>query len=59
MALELALLQTTFQIQDFEARCPGVHRRSLQRDVAGLIEKGLLEASGATSRIDYRVSGNV
>jgi Fic family protein len=59
VALELALLQTTFRMQDFEARCPGVHRRSLQRDVASLIEKGLLEASGATNRVVYRSSGNV
>ena len=59
VALELVLLQTTFQIQDFEARCPGVHRRSLQRDLLGLLEKGLLEAEGATNRILYRASGKL
>lgn len=56
MAIELVLLKTTFQIQDFEARCPGVHRRSLQRDLAGLLQKGLLEAEGATNRMVYRAS---
>jgi Fic family protein len=45
-ALELALQQTTFRIQDFEARCPGVHRRSLQRDLAGLLQKDLLQGRG-------------
>ena len=59
LAVELALRQTTFQIQDFEARCPGVHRRSLQRDLAGLLETGLLEAEGATNRVVYRASGAV
>ena len=59
LALELALRQSRFQIQDFEARCPGVHRRSLQRDLAGLIEKGLLEAEGATNRVVYRASDAV
>jgi len=57
IALELALLKTTFQIQDFEAKCPGVHRRSLQRDLAGLLEQGILEAEGATNRMVYRTSG--
>ena len=57
IALELAVLQGTFRIQDFEGRCPGVHRRSLQRDLAGLIKKGLLEADGATNRVVYRASG--
>lgn len=58
-ALELALPQTTFRIQDFEARWPGVHRRSLQRDLARLVEKGLLEAEGATNRAVYRASGHL
>ena len=56
IALELALVQTSFQIQDFEVKCPGVHRRSLQRDLRGLLEKGLLEAEGATNRLVYRAS---
>ncbi len=59
IALELALVQSSFQIHDFEAQCPGVHRRSLQRDLRGLLEQGLLEAEGATNRLVYRASSKL
>lgn len=39
------------------ARCPGVHRRSLQRDLRDLIEKHLVVAEGATNRLVYRAAG--
>ena len=45
------------RMEDFEARCPGVHRRSLQRDLRALIEKHLIVAEGATNRLIYRVAG--
>ena len=54
LALALALEKGEFQVQDLEAECPGVHRRSLQRDLRSLIEKGLLEARGGTNRLVYR-----
>ena len=54
VALELALGQTEFQIQDFQARCPEVHRRSLQRDLRRLLEMRLLQGVGATNRLKYR-----
>jgi Fic family protein len=57
MALELGLEMSEFRMADFEARCPGVHRRSLQRDLRALIEKHLLVAEGATNRLIYRVAG--
>lgn len=44
-------------IQDFEALCPGVNRRSLQRDLKGLLDKGLIVAEGATNRLLYKLSG--
>jgi DNA-binding HxlR family transcriptional regulator len=44
-------------MEDFEASCPGVHRRSLQRDLRALIEKQLIVAEGATNRLIYRVAG--
>jgi Fic family protein len=59
IGLELALVRTSFQIHDFEAKCPGVHRRSLQRDLRGLLEQGLLNAEGATNRLVYRASSKL
>ena len=56
-ALELATQMASFRIEDFEAKCPGVHRRSLQRDLQALIEKHLLEAEGGTNRLIYRAAG--
>ena len=58
VALELAQQGAIFQMQDFEARCPGVHRRSLQRDLRELVEAGLLEATGATNRLVYMAPGS-
>ncbi len=57
IALELAANRPEFRIEDFEAKCPGTHRRSLQRDLRTLIEKHLLVAEGATNRLMYRVAG--
>jgi len=34
-------------IQEFEALCPGVNRRTLQRDLKGLMAKGLLVEGGS------------
>ena len=44
----------SLRIQDFEALCPGVNRRSLQRDLKILLDKGLLASEGATNRLIYR-----
>jgi len=57
VAIELAAGGPAFRIEDFEARCPGVHRRSLQRDLRSLIEKHLLVVEGATNRLVYRAAG--
>jgi len=59
VVLELALGQAEFQIQDLEAKCPGVQRRSLQRDLRSLIEKGVLVAAGATNWLVYRAAANL
>jgi Fic family protein len=42
-------------IQVYEALCPGINRRSLQRDLKGLIDKGLLKAEGSTNRLQYKL----
>ncbi|NBB81229.1 MAG: Fic family protein [Verrucomicrobia bacterium] len=41
----------TLTIQDYAALCPAINRRTLQRDLKELIDKGLLSGSG-TSRTD-------
>lgn len=40
-------------IQDFEKFCPNVNRRSLQRDLKGILEKGLVITEGATNQLVY------
>jgi len=40
-------------IRDYESLCPGVNRRTLQRDLKGLVERSLLRAEGATNRAQY------
>jgi Fic family protein len=46
-------------IQDFEALCPEVNRRSLQRDLKRMDEKGLVTAEGATNQLVYYLGGEL
>jgi len=43
------------QIEDYEGLCPGVHRRTLQRDIKELVDKGVLKADGAGRAIYYKL----
>jgi hypothetical protein len=45
----------TIDIGQFEALLPGVSRRTLQRDLKGMADRGLLVAEGATNNLLYRV----
>lgn len=45
-------------IQELEAVCPGVNRRTLQRDLQELIRKGLLAPQGQTNKLEY-IAGKV
>ncbi len=56
-ALAYLLEHGSFSIQDYERLCPKVNRRSLQRDLKALMEKGLLVSEGATNRLIYRLEG--
>jgi len=40
-------------IQDFESICPDVNRRSLQRDLKGVLDKGLVISEGTTNQLVY------
>ncbi len=48
--------EQTFNIQEYELLCPGVNRRSLQRDLADLIEKGIITQEGIKKAARYRLS---
>ncbi|MBI4871089.1 MAG: hypothetical protein HY814_05940 [Candidatus Riflebacteria bacterium] len=43
-------------LREFETLCPGVTRRTLQRELKELIEKRVLEATGETNRLIHRLS---
>lgn len=42
-------------IQDFESSFPGLHRRTLQRELAFLIQKGLLFQTGIKKGVSYKL----
>ena len=45
-----------FTIQDYESLCPSINRRSLQRDLADLIQKGLISQVGIKKAAHYKIS---
>ena len=55
IALGQALEYGGLTIQDYEALCPGVSRRTLQRELKVMVGKGLLAPEGATNRLYYRL----
>ena len=56
-ALAHILEYGSLTIQDFEALCPDVNRRSLQRDLKDMVEQGLIVTEGETHQLLYRLSG--
>ncbi len=48
--------EKNFTIQDYESLCPGVNRRSLQRDLSDLIEKGLISQEGIKKAARYKIN---
>jgi len=45
-----------FSIHDYESLCPGIHRRSLQRDLSDLTSKGLIVQSGIKKATRYKIN---
>jgi DNA-binding HxlR family transcriptional regulator len=43
------------RIEDMEALCPGVTRRTLQRDLHGLVKAGVLKVAGAARSVCYKL----
>ena len=54
-ALDHVLEHGRLTIHEYEFLCPGTNRRTLQRDLRQLADKGLLVAEGATNRLQYRL----
>jgi Fic family protein len=59
LALGRVLDEGRLTIQELAALCPGVNRRTLQRDLKGLVEKCLLVPKGQTNRLEYVVGKEV
>ena len=56
IAVRYLLQHEALTIQSFEALVPGVNRRTLQRDLKVLLEKGVVTAEGATHQLVYRLT---
>jgi len=56
-AIKHILEHGSLTIQDFERLCPEVNRRTLQRDLKAMFDKGLLLSEGATNQLIYRIQG--
>jgi len=52
-ALGFLLQNSKLTIQDFESICPDVNRRSLQRDLKGMLDTELVNTEGATNQLVY------
>jgi Fic family protein len=54
-ALRFLLEHGKMTIQDFEAQCPTANRRTLQRDLKALVDKGILQDRGTAATDPNRV----
>lgn len=55
LAMEYMTTEGSLSIQEFEKLCPGVTRRTLQRELRDLIDKKIIISVGATSNLIYRL----
>ncbi len=56
-ALKYMLDNESMGIREYEKLCRGVNRKTLQRDLKEMIEKGIVVTEGKTSSLVYRVKG--
>ena len=56
-ALGYILEHGSLTIKDFEGLCPEVNRRSLQRDLKAMVDRGVIVAEGGTHHLLYRLAG--
>lgn len=55
LAVEALLERGQLGIEEFEDLVPGVHRRTLQRDLQGLVERGVAVSRGAARAVRYHL----
>ena len=55
LALEYITKHGSITIQEFEKISPKVTRRTLQRELRELVEQNIIETSGATSKLIYKL----
>jgi Fic family protein len=55
LAIERLQQAPSLDIRTFESICPDVSRRTLQRDLAALEQKGLVQPEGETNNLVYRL----
>jgi Fic family protein len=55
-ALGHILAHGSLTIQDFEGLCPDVNRRTLQRDLKAMVDRGLIVTEGETHQLRYRLA---
>jgi DNA-binding HxlR family transcriptional regulator len=53
LAVGYLLENPKLRIEDFERLCRKVNRRTLQRDLKGMVEQGVLKAKGAARAAEY------
>jgi Fic family protein len=58
-ALGYLIEHGSMTIQNYESLCPKTNRRTLQRDIKIMIEKGLLVSEGATNQLIYRLKEGI
>jgi predicted DNA-binding transcriptional regulator YafY len=54
-AVHFLMQNKKLTIQDYEALCPEVNRRTLQRDLKAMIDMELLVSEGSTNQLAYRM----
>jgi Fic family protein len=55
LAVGHLLEQAELRVEDLEGLCPGVNRRTLQRDLQGLVQRGVARTAGAARAVRYRL----
>jgi Fic family protein len=55
LAVGYLLENSTLRIEEYEQLCPATNRRTLQRDIKALVEKGVLKQAGSARAVRYKL----